>query len=162
MERREALRYTPTLGAKICDLVAMRTPVTKIAEMGGMPTVRQLYAWRREHEEFRQAYDLAREQRAEARSDRIDEVLDDLKAGKIDAPTARVIIESELKLASKEAPARYGDVTKVQQEISGPNGAPLAIQVVDDASLIAAARWVADLLSRANKVPVLDLKPEAA
>jgi hypothetical protein len=34
--------------------------------------------------------------------------------------------------------------------------------VVDDASLIKAARWIADLLSRADAaVPVLDLKPEA-
>ena len=33
---------------------------------------------------------------------------------------------------------------------------------VDDASLIKAARWVADLLSRADAVPVIDLKPEAA
>ena len=69
-------------------------------------------------------------------------------------------VETELKLAAKESPARYGDVQKIQQEVSGPGGAPLAVTVVDDASLIKAARWVADLLSRADAVPVIDVKPE--
>ena len=32
-----------------------------------------------------------------------------LRAGKIDAPSARVLIEAELKLAAKENPARFGD-----------------------------------------------------
>ena len=76
-----------------------------------MPTVRQLSRWRRTIPEFRDAYDLAREQRADARSDRVDEILLDLRAGKITAADARVLIEAELKLAAKENPARYGDRT---------------------------------------------------
>src|SRR5262249_29968207 len=69
------------------------------------------------------AYDLAREQRADARSDRVDEVLDDLRAGKIDAPSARVLIEAELKLAAKENPARFGDRTVA--DITLRPGAPV-------------------------------------
>src|SRR5262245_24302265 len=111
IEKKEAVAYSPELGAKICDLISLRTPVAKICEMAGMPTARQLAAWRRGHPEFRDAYDLAREQRADARSDRVDEILDDLRAGKIDAPSARVLIEAELKLAAKENPARFGDRT---------------------------------------------------
>jgi hypothetical protein len=159
-ERKEAVAYSPELASKITDMVALRTPVAKICEMAGMPTQRQLMRWRREHEEFRQAWDLAREQRADARSDRIDEALDDLRQGKITAADCRVIVETELKLAAKEAPARYGDVTKLQAEVSGPNGAPLQMAVVDDASLIKTARWVADLLAKANAVPVIDVRPE--
>jgi hypothetical protein len=162
LERKDAVAYSPELGAKICDLIALRTPVAKIAEMAGMPTQRQLASWRRTIPEFRELLEEARIARADARSDRVDQLLDDLVAGKIDHGTARVAIEAELKLASKEAPGRYGDVTKMQQEISGPNGAPLAVQVVDDASLIKAARWVADMLARADAVPVIDVKPAEA
>ena len=123
--KKGAVAYSPELGAKITDLIALRTPVAKMCEMAGFPTSRQLMRWRREHEEFRQAYDLAREQRADARCDKIDEALDDLRAGKITAADCSVIVETELKLAAKENPARFGDVTKVQQEVTGPNGAPL-------------------------------------
>jgi hypothetical protein len=162
LERKARIEYSPALAAKIADMIAMRVPVAKVAEMAGFPTQRQIASWRRTIPEFREMLEEARIARADARSDRVDQLLDDLVAGKIDHATARVAIEAELKLASKEAPARYGDVTKVQQEISGPNGAPLAVSVVDDASLIKAARWVADLLSRADRMPALDLKPEEA
>jgi hypothetical protein len=161
-ERKEAVAYSPAIAQRIADGIAMRIPLVKLCEPAGMPTPRQVASWRREHPEFRELCEEARTARADARSDRIDQLLDDLVAGKIDAASCRVAIEMELKLAGKEAPARYGDVTKVQQEISGPGGAPLAVQIVDDASLIKAARWVADLLSRADAVPVIDLKPVPA
>ena len=123
LDRKEAIRYSPELGAKICDLIALRTPVAKIVEMAGMPTARQLASWRRMHADFRDAYDLAREQRADARSDRVDEILDDLRVGKIDAPSARVLIEAELKLAAKENPLRYGDRTVA--DVTVRPGAPI-------------------------------------
>jgi hypothetical protein len=69
---------------------------------------------------------LAREQRADARSDRVDEILDDLRAGKIDAPSARVLIEAELKLAAKENPGRYGDATQIDVTSAGK---PLRVDV---------------------------------
>ena len=88
--------------------------------------MRQLSRWRRTIPEFRDAYDLAREQRADARSDRVDEILLDLRAGKITAADARVLIEAELKLAAKENPARYGDVTRADVTVrpGAPNEKP--------------------------------------
>jgi alkylated DNA nucleotide flippase Atl1 len=162
IERKEHIAFTPALAEKICDLVSMGSTITEIAAMAGMPTARQIVAWRRRHEEFRDAYEQARVARADARSDRVDEALRDLRNGKISAADCRAIVETELKLAALENPGRYNPATKVQQEVSGPGGAPLAVQVVDDASLIKAARWVADLLSKADEVPVIDLKPEPA
>jgi hypothetical protein len=160
LERKDAISYTPALGEKICDLVSMGSTITEIAAMSGMPTARQIVAWRRRHEEFRDAYEQARVARADARSDRVDQALRDLRDGKISAADCRAIVETELKLAALENPGRYNPATKVQQEVSGPGGAPLAVHVVDDASLIQAARWVADILSKADAVPVIDIKPE--
>jgi hypothetical protein len=160
LERKEHIAFTPALAEKICDLVSMGSTITEIAAMSGMPSARQIVAWRRRHEEFREAYEQARTARADARSDRVDQALRELRDGKISAADCRAIVETELKLAALENPGRYNPATKVQQEVSGPGGAPLAMQVVDDASLIKAARWVADLLSKADAVPVIDLQPE--
>jgi hypothetical protein len=160
MERKDGAVYSPAIAEKIVDLIAAGTPVAEICQPAGMPTERQLARWRRTIPEFADAYEQARQARADARSDKIDAALNDLRAGRITAADCRVIVETELKMAGKENPARYGDVQKIQQEVSGPGGAPLAVQVVDDASLIKAARWVADLLSKADAVPVIDLQPE--
>jgi len=162
LERKEAVVYSAELGERITDAIAAGIPVSEICVPAGMPTPSQVSRWRRTIPEFAEAYEKAREARADARSDKIDEALNDLRAGKITAADCRVIVETELKMASKESPSKYGDVTKVQAEVSGPNGAPLAVQVVDDASLIVAARWVADLLSRADAAPAIDLKPGSA
>jgi hypothetical protein len=153
-ERKEAVAYSPDLAAKICDLIALRTPVAKIVEMAGMPTARQLAAWRRGHAEFRDAYDMAREQRADARSDRVDEILDDLRAGKIEAPSARVLIEAELKLAAKENPARYGDVTRA--DVTVRPGAP--IEKPNTAAWLDKVLGVSVVAS--NVVPLLPAPPD--
>lgn len=160
LERKEAVAWTPELGERITDAVAAGLTVDEICQPAGMPTPRQLARWRRTIVEFDEAYERARAARADVRSDRIDQALNDLRAGKISAADCRTIVESELKMAALENPARYNPAQKVQAEVSGPNGAPLQMAIVDDASLIKAARWVADLLSKADAVPVLDIKAE--
>jgi hypothetical protein len=111
LERKEAVAYSLALSERICDLVAMGSTITDIAVMSGMPTARQIASWRRQHLEFQDAYEQARESRADARSDRVDQALNDLRAGKITAADCRVIVETELKMAGKENPARFGDRT---------------------------------------------------
>jgi hypothetical protein len=158
-ERKERVEYSGAIAERIVDGVASGLTFAEICAPVGMPTVRQLTAWRRRHPELADAMDVARTHRATIRSDRIDETLAELRAQKISAADARTIIDAEMKLMALEDPARFNPATKVQAEVSGPGGAPLQMTVVDDASLIKAARWVADLLSRANAAPVIDLKP---
>jgi transposase-like protein len=125
LERKDAIAYTSELAERITDAIAAGVPVSELCEQSGMPTRRQLARWRRQHPEFADAYEQARIARADARSDAVDEALADLRAGKITAAGCRVIVETHLKLASKESPAKYGDAVKVQAEVSGPNGAPM-------------------------------------
>jgi hypothetical protein len=159
LERKEAVTYSDALAERIVDGVASGLTFAEICAPSGMPTVRQLTAWRRRPPELAEALDAARTHRATIRSDRIDETLANLRAQKISAADARTIIDAEMKLMALEDPARFNPATKVQAEVSGPNGAPLQMAVVDDASLIAAARWVADLLSKADTVPAIDVTP---
>lgn len=123
MERKEHVAFTPALADKICDLIAMGSTITEVAAMSCMPTARQIASWRRQHPEFRDAYEQARESRADARSDRVDQALNDLRNGKITAADCRVIVETELKMAGKENPARFGDRTVT--DVTVRPGAPV-------------------------------------
>ena len=126
MERKEAISFTPALAEKIVDLISMGSTITEVAAMSGMPTARQMASWRRAHPEFRDAYEEARVSRADARSDRVDAALRDLAAGKITAADCRVMVETELKLAAKENPGRYGDATQIDLTTAGK---PLQVDV---------------------------------
>jgi hypothetical protein len=105
--------YTKELGAEICELTAMRVPLVRICEMPGMPSERTVYAWKRIHPEFQHEYARAREHRADARADRIDDYIEAVKAGTLDPNAARVMIDAEKWQAGKEQPKRYGDRLEV-------------------------------------------------
>jgi hypothetical protein len=62
-------------------------------------------------------YARAREHRAEARADRIDDYIEQLLTGKLDANVARVAIDAEKWQASKEQPKRFGDRTEPEESI---------------------------------------------
>ena len=60
-------------------------------------------------EELSDQYARARERRADARAERIDEITDEVKLGTLGANEARVIIDAEKWQAGKENSKRYGD-----------------------------------------------------
>ena len=144
IERKEHIAFTPALADKICDLIAMGSTITEVAQMSGMPTARQMASWRRQHPEFRDAYEEARVSRADARSDRVDAALRDLAAGKITAADCRVLVETEIKMASRENPARYGDVTRADVTVRPGAPAPESADVTK--------AWLARVVAGAAQV----------
>lgn len=72
-------------------------------------------------------YARARESRAHKRFEAIDSVIADLRSGKIDAASARVEIDTKKWQCGKELAKHYAD--KVTAEVTGPDGAPLRVQV---------------------------------
>ena len=110
-------KFTPALAAKICREVAGGSTLPRICEVAGMPARTTVWRWLEVSEEFRNNYARARTDRADARADKIDGIVSDVLAGKIDSQAARVAIDAHKWLAGKEQPKRYGD--KIDVEHSG-------------------------------------------
>jgi hypothetical protein len=108
--REEQIAYSVELGARVCEVLT-DTPMHMLVAMAGMPTERTIHKWRLLHPEFAEAYELARIARADSRGHKVDEHLSELKAGKLDPQTAKVLIDTELRLAGKEHPARWAEKT---------------------------------------------------
>jgi hypothetical protein len=108
--------YTEELGIEICERIAAREALAKICEDEHMPCERQIYIWVQKHPEFAQRLARARQERAAARAERIDALVEMLTAGKLAPDAARVAIQAEQWQAGKEQPSVYGD--KVQADIT--------------------------------------------
>ncbi len=116
--------YTPELGQVICDLIADRVPLVDICAREDMPDKATFYRWRAKHEDFRDNYARAREDRADARQDHIDEIIKKLVAGEIKPDVARVIIDAEKWQMGKEKPKSYGD----KVALTDPDGGALTVR----------------------------------
>lgn len=66
---------------------------------------------------------------AHDQAEKVEQAIQDMRDGAIDAQMARVEIDARKWFASKFLPKQYGD--KVTQEISGPNGGPVQITRVE-------------------------------
>lgn len=112
----------------ICDLVARKHTLNQICQLPDMPSHEAIRQWMIEDAELAANYTRARELRADARADRIDEITTMVINGELDPQAARVIIDAEKWLAGKEQPKKYGD--RITQEHTGDGGGPLVIEVV--------------------------------
>lgn len=118
--------YTPEIGAEICELIACRVSLDAICKLENMPAQSTVYRWLQAVDSFRDAYGRAREFRAQARADKIDELHDRLARGEIEPNAARVLFDMERWQASKERPNTYGD--NIKTEITGANGGPIQVE----------------------------------
>jgi hypothetical protein len=135
--------YSPELADEICTRVGLRESMSQICSLPGMPTERTILAWRLRHDDFAEKLERARQHRALARADKIDDYVAQLAAGKLDPNAARVMIDAEKWQASKELPKRYGD--KITTEVSGPGGQP--VQVESTAAVRALVEALPELLN---------------
>lgn len=107
------MAYSPEQRKEICERVCNgimnRLPLRKICDQPGMPTKETVRVWLLEDADFSAQYARAREARADARSEFIDEITEEVKAGVLDPNAARVIIDAEKWQAGKENSKRYGD-----------------------------------------------------
>lgn len=74
-----------------------------------MPSKDTIFEWLMDDVEFSDQYARARERRADARSERIDDISAKVEAGELGPNEARVIIDAEKWQAGKENAKRYGD-----------------------------------------------------
>lgn len=107
------MTYSPDERKVIQDRVvrgiAAGLSVGKCCSQDGMPNKDTIFEWLMDDEAFSDQYARARERRADARVERIDDLTAEVKDGKLGANEARVIIDAEKWQAGKENSKRYGD-----------------------------------------------------
>ena len=118
--------YTPEIGERICELLVGGKSVLAISKLDGMPTEGTIrnWAWNPEYsnQDFIANYARAREMGADHEFDRLEELEDQLEAGKLDPHAARVLIDSIKWRLSKKLPRVYGE--RAHLEVSGGLSAP--------------------------------------
>lgn len=116
--------FTPELAERICQKIAEGNGIRRIGRLPGFPNWRTIMRWLAnqgpEFEAFRQQYARAREARADARFESIDQVLQDLKDKKIDAQAARVMVDAIKWQAGRENGKRYGDAVTIKGDKDNP------------------------------------------
>ncbi len=117
--------YTPEIASEICVRIAEGQSIRTIAASDDMPSIQCIFNWLNKYPDFVEQYTRARMTRAHARFERVDEVLQDLRAGTIDSNMARVEIDTIKWQCGKEAPKRYGE----RIEIAGDKDNPLEINI---------------------------------
>ena len=127
----------------VLDQIAAGASLTAICGTGDIPSRRLVRKWL-DDEEIRPRYLRAREWQADAHADKIMDWAAACAEGRMDPNAARVAIAASQWTAAKLRPAVYGD----RLEVTGRDGGPIALSVVDDAEL---ARRVALLLARASQ-----------
>lgn len=107
-----------SIQAGFCRLIAAGQSIKKACATEGMPAESTIFLWLYEDEDFSERYARARERRADARAERIDEICEDVKAGTLKPDAARVIIDAEKWQAGKENSSRYGDRIQVDGDMN--------------------------------------------
>ncbi len=145
--------YSPQIASEICDRISQGQSIRTIGEAEGMPEARSIFNWLNKYPDFVHQYTLARATRAHVRFERVDSVLEDLRAGTIDSNMARVEIDTIKWQCGKEAPKKYGD----RIEIAGDAENPLNVNVTQSTELLASR--IDQLITR-SRTPEIPEKPE--
>ena len=143
--------YTEELALTICERLVEGESLRAICRDDEMPAISSVFKWLAANQAFSDHYARAKEEQAEALADEIvaisDEECTTVRADKHPATKAdedgnvevvfdstavarnRLRIDARKWVAAKLKPKKYGD--KVTQEISGPDGAPIAVTRVE-------------------------------
>lgn len=132
-------KYSTALADRICARIAAGESLIRICRDEDMPGRSTVMAWLLQDKEFSDKYARARDLQAEVLADEIIEIADDGMNDVVVGEDGKertdheAIARSKLRVdarkwyASKVAPKKYGD--RLQQEITGKDGAPLPAAV---------------------------------
>jgi len=117
--------YSEKLAGEMCAMIANGNSISKISAIKGMPASTTFFRWLREHPEFRDNYESAKEEQADRFVEQMLEIADDAEPE--NAQVARLRLDTRKWIASKFKPKRYGD--KITQEQVGEGGGAIKHQV---------------------------------
>lgn len=133
--------YTQELADTICEEIALGSSLRTVLKGEDMPAMSAVFRWLREHDEFKEQYTRATEERTEAMSEDILDIADDgtndwMERENKDGSTYEVLNNEALQrsrlrvdtrkwLMSKMKPKKYGD--KLDVTSGGDKLAPMPI-----------------------------------
>jgi len=130
-------KYTQAIGDKVCELIASGHSLNEVAAKPGMPAKSQILRWAAHsaNAQFCNQYTKAMEIRLEGMADDIHDIADngrndwmERNGQQVTNPEAlnrsRLRCDVRKWTLARLLPKKYGD--KIQQEISGQDGTPLA------------------------------------
>lgn len=101
--------YTDETFDSICAQLADGKSLKRICEADDMPDKATFYRWINNNQDLCDKYARAKDDSADALSEDIQNIADDVLAGKYEPNNARVAIDAKKWIASKLKPKKYGD-----------------------------------------------------
>ena len=83
-----------------------------IAKKPKYPSSQELYLWLREHKDFADSFELAKQERGHSLVENMVSVIKKLENNEIDPQSAKVIVDGIKWLSSKFVPQNYGTKTE--------------------------------------------------
>ena len=106
-------KYSEELADAICTRLAQGESMRSVCRDEDMPVMDTMWRWIREKEDFSEQYARAKQESADAI---IEDILDIADEGE-DVARDRLRIDARKWVASKLKPKKYGDTTKLEDEL---------------------------------------------
>ena len=124
-----AAQYSPELAEEVCVYLASGLSLRKIQELDGMPNKDTVIRWTLRHPEFQVLYDQARKMQAEIYADEIVEISDGEGEDTVTVVNRdRLRVDARKWICTSLLPKF---TTKLTQEHTGKDGAPLVTPVIN-------------------------------
>jgi hypothetical protein len=111
--------YTDETAAEICEWLANGGSLRAWCAKEDNPTFSTVYKWLEQQESFADGYARARERQAHNDADQLNELTEEVKAGRLDPNAARVAADILKWTAARRAPKSYGDKVQLQGDSDG-------------------------------------------
>ena len=113
-------RYDPKVGKAVCLLVSEGFTLKEVVQRLPIKSVTNIYSWRSNHGDFREAFEAAKKDAADTFADRILEVASCDSISKEDVPGERLKVESYKWLAEKANPQKYSPKSVISADEDHP------------------------------------------
>jgi hypothetical protein len=134
--------FTPELGDRICAEMVSGKSLNSVLAMDGMPSKRTVMNWLRKYPEFKDAYRIAQQERAECWIEEIIGIADDNTADYVERELengtvvkvvdhdhiarSRLRVDTRKWIAAKMMPRLYGDKVETTHQVGDTLSALLA------------------------------------
>lgn len=121
--------FTQEIADEICARLSDGQSMRSICREESMPCMTTVFKWLRENEGFAQQYARAKDETADAMSEDILDIADDVTE---DPQSRRVRIDARKWIASKLKPKKYGDKLDLNADIKGSLAVTIAAGPKDE------------------------------